>query len=314
MVKERTQLIIRLLATHLAILPCLLFISLFVKSDGYLLLSISQSFLVIIYLTGYWEFFGLPFRILYSVSVEILLLIVLGWKILAHANDGNNLVLILFLAVIQLYLIIELARILAVIFFNDKNKHEISFPFRSGKYLITDGGNSKTSRLMNYHYYSAIHKKNKTNYSMLYATDIVRIDKTEKRFFPYQNEDYPIFAEEVLSPVSGVIFRIINNIEDNVPYAGGYPYNTGNTVIIRNGNLYMLLGHLKMGSIRVSPGDIVNEKDVIAEAGNSGYSERPHIHIQYIESETENFWKGTGVSIQYKGRNIFKNRVIELKF
>jgi len=56
----------------------------------------------------------------------------------------------------------------------------------------------------------------------------------------------------------------------------------------------------------------VKENDVIAEAGNSGYSERPHIHIQLIESDTENFWKGIGVSIRYRERNLFKNRVIEL--
>jgi murein DD-endopeptidase MepM/ murein hydrolase activator NlpD len=74
----------------------------------------------------------------------------------------------------------------------------------------------------------------------------------------------------------------------------------------------MLLGHLKMGSIRVKTGDSVKENDVIAEAGNSGYSERPHIHIQLIESDTENFWKGTGVSIRYREGNLFKNRVIEL--
>jgi len=312
MVKERSQLILRLITTHLAALPVLLLVSLFVKSDDYLLLIICQSLLIIIYLSGYWEFFGLRFKILYSVSVQILVLLVFGWKILSVVNGVNNIILILFLASIQLFLIVELVRVLVVIFLKDKKRHEISFPFKSGKYLITDGGNSKISRLMNYHYYSAIHKKNKTNNSMLFATDIVRIDKAEKPFFPYKNEDYPIFGVEVLSPVNGVIFRIINNIEDNVPYSGGYPYNTGNTVIIRNRNLYMLLGHLKCGSIRVKTGDPVKENDVIAEAGNSGYSERPHIHIQLIESDTENFWKGTGVSIQFKDRNIFKNRVIVL--
>jgi murein DD-endopeptidase MepM/ murein hydrolase activator NlpD len=146
---------------------------------------------------------------------------------------------------------------------------------------------------------------------MLYATDIVRTDKVEKRLFPRENTDYPIFGENVLSPVSGVIFRIVDKIEDNVPYSGKYPYNTGNTVIIRNGNLYMLLGHLKTGSIKVNEGDTIKEKEIIAEVGNSGYSERPHLHMQYIRSETENFWKGKGVSIQYKDRNIFKNRVIK---
>jgi len=47
-----------------------------------------------------------------------------------------------------------------------------------------------------------IHRKHNTNYSMLYATDIVRTDKAEKRFFPCENKYYPVFGENVLSPVS----------------------------------------------------------------------------------------------------------------
>jgi hypothetical protein len=52
------------------------------------------------------------------------------------------------------------------------------------------------------------------------------------------------------------------------------------------------------------------EGDFIAEAGNSGYSERPHIHIQLINSSTDNYWSGTGISIQYRRKNLYKNRLI----
>jgi hypothetical protein len=292
MLNERTKFIIRLVSTQLLLVPVLLFISVFINSGFYLLATVSQSVLIIIFLAGYWEFLGFRFRLTYSISLELLLLTELIWKFHSDVNVQKNLILILCLSAFQLYLIIEIIRILFVIFFQYKNSYEISFPFRDGKYLITDGGNSKTSRLMNYHFYSGIHRKHNTNYSMLYATDIVRTDKVEKRFFPRENTDYPIFGENVLSPVSGVIFRIVDKIEDNVPYSGKYPYNTGNTVIIRNGNLYMLLGHLKTGSIKVNEGDTIKEKEIIAEVGNSGYSERPHLHMQYVRSETENFWKG----------------------
>ena len=313
MINERTKFIIRLFSIQLLPVPLLLVISFFVNCDFYLLVSVSQSVLIVIFLAGYWEFLGFRFRLTYAVSIELLLLIELILKNHSGINTENNIILISCLAAIQLYLLIEIVRILIVIFFQYKNGYEISFPFSDGKYLITDGGNSKTSRLMNYHFYSGIHRKHNTNYSMLYATDIVRTDNIEKRFFPRENNDYPIFGENVLSPISGFIFKIVDSIEDNVPYSGKYPYNTGNTVIIRKGNLYMLLGHLKMGSIKVNEGETVNEKEIIAEVGNSGYSERPHLHMQYVMSETENFWKGTGVPIQYKARNIFKNRVIKLK-
>lgn len=63
----------------------------------------------------------------------------------------------------------------------------------------------------------------------------------------------------------------------------------------------------------VEAGDNVNAGDILAAAGNSGYSERPHIHMQLINSLTENFWQGLGISIQFKMKNLYKNRVINIK-
>jgi murein DD-endopeptidase MepM/ murein hydrolase activator NlpD len=65
-----------------------------------------------------------------------------------------------------------------------------------------------------------------------------------------------------------------------------------------------------MDSISLKPGDDVNAGDLIAEAGNSGFSERPHIHMQLIRSNSENYWTGRGVSIEYRGKNLYKNRLI----
>jgi hypothetical protein len=231
-------------------------------------------------------------------------------KILSGIAPDINLVLVAVAGAIQAYLLFEIAKMFIVIFRHDKNRSEIIFPFRQGKYLVTDGGNSKTSRLMNYHFYSPVHMKNKTNYSMLFATDIVRIDNQRRRFLPAQNEDYPIFGEKVFSPVSGVVVRVENSINDNTPYSGGYPYNTGNTIVIRNDSRYFLLGHLKKGSIIVKAGDVISGNDYLAEAGNSGYSERSHIHMQLVECDTENFWKGIGISIAFNNKNLFKNRII----
>jgi murein DD-endopeptidase MepM/ murein hydrolase activator NlpD len=147
---------------------------------------------------------------------------------------------------------------------------------------------------------------------MLFATDIVKTGKSGKLFFPPENDDYPLFGEKVYSPLSGLVVKIENEIKDNIPYSGGYPYNTGNTIVIRSGNLYMLLGHLQKESIKVRLGEHVTEGQFVAKSGNSGFSERPHIHIQLIESETENFWKGKGIEIRYDNKKLFKNRAIEI--
>jgi hypothetical protein len=291
-------------------LPVLILISIITNHDSFLLVSITQTVLIILILSGYWEFLGLRFKKFYFLSSEAGIIIVLFLKLLVLNKSENNLYLVAILIIIQTWLLLLLLKIIISIFRHEKGALEIVFPFKQGKYLITDGGNSRISRLMNYHYFSAVHKKKKTNLSMLFATDIVKIKNSESNYLPPDNGDYPIFGEKVFSPVSGVVVRVENGISDNIPYSGNYPYNTGNTIVIRNGNNYLLLGHLKTDSIRVKPGDAVNANDLIAEAGNSGYSERPHMHMQLINSLTDNYWTGRGISIEYKGRNLYKNRLI----
>jgi murein DD-endopeptidase MepM/ murein hydrolase activator NlpD len=55
----------------------------------------------------------------------------------------------------------------------------------------------------------------------------------------------------------------------------------------------------------------VNAGDQVGEAGNSGMSERPHLHMQLMKSETDEYWKGRGICICYEARNLYKNRIIK---
>jgi murein DD-endopeptidase MepM/ murein hydrolase activator NlpD len=71
------------------------------------------------------------------------------------------------------------------------------------------------------------------------------------------------------------------------------------------------MGHLKKGSIKVNEGEFVKTGDIVAVAGNSGYSERPHLHMQLIESDTQDYWNGTGISVTYLNKNLYKNRMIK---
>ena len=310
---ERIQLAFKLIFSHLVIIPIILGSSLFIGNDLFLILSITQTVLLILFFSGYWEFFGLTFRLIYCACIEAILIGILLLKIPGRVSTEFIGFFTILLAIIQIFLIYVLIKIFVAIFRKEKNRLEIEFPFNTGKYLITDGGNSKISRIMNYHFHSAIHKKNKTNYSMMFATDIVRLDGKNKGFMPRNNESYPIFENTVISPIQGRIVRVVNDIDDNIPYCGNYPYNTGNTIVIQRDDLYLLLGHLRKGSIRVSVGDLVNENDQLALAGNSGYSERPHLHFQLIQSSTANYWTGRGISMQFRTKNLFKNRVVELQ-
>ena len=308
---ERSKIILRLLTTHVYLVFGLIVLTFFLKNNSLMMLSVSLCILIITFFTGYWEFFGIKFKWVYTIFMTIAIFSMFVWKLNGYLLDMNSLTFII-LSIILAFLILQLLKILIVIFEKGKSYFEIEFPLKNGRFLITDGGNSKISRLMNYHYYSKIHKKNKTNRSMLYATDLVKLSNTTKSLLPIHNEDYPIYNDTVYSPMDGIIFKIVNGISDNKPFSGNYPYNSGNTIVIKNNNYYFLLGHLKFNSIEVNEGEKIKRGQKIAKIGNSGWTERPHLHMQLINSENENYWYGTGVSLKYKNRNLYKNRIIEV--
>ena len=150
-----------------------------------------------------------------------------------------------------------------------------------------------------------------TNSTILFATDIVKIENSYPSFLPKENSDYPIFGEPVFSHISGTVAKVENNIPDNRPYCGNYPYNTGNTIVIRQNDIYCLLGHLKFNSIKVQIGEEISDNQMVGLAGNSCMTERPHIHMQLIKSSSENIWSGIGVYMIFKEANLYKNKIIQ---
>ena len=292
-------------------MPALLIITLIFKNQWVALLLVDQTILLLIFFAGYWEFFGINFKRIFLAICQVFILYLLYKRFLAGVEPFVNIPLLFIFGLLELFLLNLLIRILISIHYNGAEKVEIAFPFKDGEYLITDGGNSTISRLMNYHFHSPIHRQKKTNWSMLYATDIVMRSKEKMNFLPRENKNYPVFGQSVFCPINGKVVKVVNDIDDNLPYSGNYPYNTGNTVIIKNNRYYFLLGHLKRGSVAVNPGDEVQRNDRIGEAGNSGMSERPHLHMQLMKCNNGDYWKGLGINIQYQGKNLYKNRIIK---
>ncbi len=76
-------------------------------------------------------------------------------------------------------------------------------------------------------------------------------------------------------------------------------------------------GYLIFGEAIVSPIagivaaviDGVVPGDMIGRIGNSGLSERPHLHMQASHAEDGNFWKGEGVPLLFEGSVPLKGRV-----
>ena len=102
------------------------------------------------------------------------------------------------------------------------------------------------------------------------------------------------FGQPVLAPIAGTVVTAVSDVADNETRTE-YPRRSiaatlrdplwyfGNYVILDGGGVYVLLAHLRRGSIVVKAGDTVREGDQLGLAGNSGNTRLPHLHVQVMD-------------------------------
>lgn len=114
-----------------------------------------------------------------------------------------------------------------------------------------------------------------------YAVDFVAtVDGQSFRRDGSRLSDFHAFNQPVLSPVGGYVAAIRNDIADNRPGEMNVVENWGNHVLIDiGGGLYVLLAHLRRGSIKLAPGAGVAPGAPLGRCGNSGRSAQPHLHM-----------------------------------
>lgn len=118
-----------------------------------------------------------------------------------------------------------------------------------------------------------------------FAYDFILVDEQELSYRGDGRalEDYHAFGKPALAPVSGHVHRVENSVVDNAP--GELDVrprrNFGNHVMLRTSDgMFVLLAHLKRGSLAVTPGEWVEAGQVVGACGNSGRSTQPHLHVQ----------------------------------
>ena len=150
---------------------------------------------------------------------------------------------------------------------------------------------------------------------MWYATDIIKMNKYgfyNTGYMPSDNNKYFIYNENLYSPVNGEVIDVKNSTEDSISHSGKYSGGLGNRIVIKKDNYYVVLGHLKKDSIKVCEGQIVNKGDYLAKIGTTGYSPRPHLHMQVMYSEDGDYWQGKGVPIMLNNKYPHRNMVFRV--
>lgn len=96
-------------------------------------------------------------------------------------------------------------------------------------------------------------------------------------------EDYGIYGAKVMAPATGTVVSINNDEKDVDPGSDDFQSMAGNHIYLRldESGTYLILAHLKQGSIKVKERQHVNEGEFLAQVGNSGSSSEPHLHIHH---------------------------------
>ncbi|KAF7764905.1 hypothetical protein PCIT_b1004 [Pseudoalteromonas citrea] len=172
-----------------------------------------------------------------------------------------------FMSIFSLFLVTELLRYQRVFF-----DHAVTLlsPFKQDAIVLQGGASS----LFNHHFNIAQQR---------WALDIelfegdVSTSNTNKN----KPDDFHSFAKPLFAPISGEVVALATDHTDMPLGQSDLDNLAGNYVIIKHGDKYVMLSHLKQHSCQLQHGDSVFEgKTLIGECGNSGNSTHPHLHIQ----------------------------------
>jgi hypothetical protein len=167
---------------------------------------------------------------------------------------------------------------------------------------------------VNYHFGFPGHRGAGVSASMRYALDLVEVGPLEVEagaLLPRRNEAYRIWGRPVLAPCDAVVQKAVEGVADNDPYGPNRPYGVGNHLVLRVGqDAYVVLGHLRQGSVAVREGERVRAGQVVGAVGNSGWTERPHLHLQASRSAEGDYWHGEPLPVRFAGRFPVKNQLV----
>lgn len=159
------------------------------------------------------------------------------------------------------------------------NAVRLAFPLRGGTYLVVNGGGSK---LLNAHFATLNGDRSRAYRGQSYGVDLVRIDRLGLRargLLPRDPGAYTIFGDQVFAPCAGRVVNAEDGHRDLPPPTIDRRHLAGNHVLLDCEPAWVLLAHLRRGSLRVVTGQRVETGRALGRVGNTGNTGEPHLHI-----------------------------------
>jgi hypothetical protein len=171
---------------------------------------------------------------------------------------------------------------------------ELGFPLTRGTYIVGQGGSEPAAN----NHMSDIKER--------YAVDLMKLNGAGMRargIYPDDANAYAIFGDTVVSPCDGVVVEMLDGLADAPRISLDDKQPAGNHILLRCGEVDVLLAHLQRGTINVRIGDRIQRGAPVGDVGNSGTSTEPHLHIH-----AEHY--GAGVPIRFDGRWLVRNAIV----
>ena len=187
-----------------------------------------------------------------------------------------------------------------------ENAVNIEFPLKSGKYYIALGG---SNGVINNHYKAWTRAQQ-------YAIDINKLEglgTVASGIMTNDKDKHFIFSENVYSPFDGIVIESVNSVLDNETSSMKVKRKdgAGNYLILKNKEVLIHLVHLKYNSLLVEKGDTVKKGDLIAQVGNSGFSQEPHLHFQASIYNKDSIL--VGIPMRINRRFLVRNDIVNCK-
>lgn len=205
--------------------------------------------------------------------------------------------------VIAAFFLLATAPVVQAFSYDEEQAVNLASPFPNGTFYVLHGGNAP---LLNYH---------NVDEAQRFALDIVELNSLGTRssgIYPSDPTRYVIFGQELVSPCSGEVIEVENDLPDHNPPDTDTVNLAGNHVVIRcsTGNVDVVLAHMMEGSVLVARGEQVQTGQPLGLVGNSGNTSEPHLHIHAIRTGSGSTLDGEGVPILIDGHFLVRQSLL----
>lgn len=187
---------------------------------------------------------------------------------------------------------------------------DLAFPLGPGTYLVVNGGSTE---LINAHVATLEPEtdRQRAYRGQSFAVDLVQTGSLGMRATGWRQRDpanYEIFGQQVLAPCAGRIIAARDDRQDMPVPVMDSTLLEGNHVFIDCADYGVLLAHFRQGSLLAASGDVVQTGDALGEAGNSGQSGEPHLHVHAQRiPESGPLLAGEPLHVTFNGRYLVRN-------